>query len=331
LTIRASDEYSTDGKFVWISGEPVTYTNWQQGEPNNYWGNEDFGVINFHNWYWHLPIVGTWNDSNEEQSPYRGIVELKAEPAVQVTVDGGGSSPAPMALSISGGSCSFGVRKHLSALSIESGSVLLGNLCRVLAVDGLSIADGGILDLASGDLIVKTTSATHDAVLANVINWIRSAASANGSGIISSATMNDTSGARSLAVVDNDAGGAAVLAEFDGVPIGQYAVLVRYTYNGDANLDGIVNADDYFLIDSGFITQKKGWYNGDFNYDGAVNADDYFLIDCAFVGQSEPQAAKAAMEAATAPASELVPVRPQPRNDQTPTLLAELFSTQPIL
>jgi len=62
-------------------------------------------------------------------------------------------------------------------------------------------------------------------------------------------------------------------------------VLVRHTWNGDANLDGVVNADDYFLADSGYITQKKGWHNGDFNYDGVMNANDYFLIDSAFIGQ----------------------------------------------
>jgi hypothetical protein len=50
-------------------------------------------------------------------------------------------------------------------------------------------------------------------------------------------------------------------------------------------VDGVVNADDYFQIDSGYITQAKGYQNGDFNYDGVINADDYFLIDSAFIGQ----------------------------------------------
>ncbi|MCY2950604.1 MAG: hypothetical protein NTU53_01345 [Planctomycetota bacterium] len=70
------------------------------------------------------------------------------------------------------------------------------------------------------------------------------------------------------------------------------SVLVKYTWNGDTNLDGVINADDYFLIDSGFILQAEGWYNGDFNYDGVVNADDYFLIDSAFIGQSGPLSAE---------------------------------------
>jgi len=71
-------------------------------------------------------------------------------------------------------------------------------------------------------------------------------------------------------------------------PVSADSVLIKYTWNGDANLDGIVNADDYGLIDRGFISQKGGWYNGDFNYDDIVNADDYGLIDRAFIAQNAP-------------------------------------------
>jgi hypothetical protein len=66
--------------------------------------------------------------------------------------------------------------------------------------------------------------------------------------------------------------------------------LVIYTYNGDANGDGRVNADDYFRIDQGFLAQPANptYAQGDFNYDNTVNADDYFLIDQAFLGQGAP-------------------------------------------
>jgi hypothetical protein len=52
------------------------------------------------------------------------------------------------------------------------------------------------------------------------------------------------------------------------------------------NLDGIVDAADYFLVDSGFLTQQGGYRNGDLNYDGTIDAADYFLIDSAFLAQS---------------------------------------------
>ena len=47
------------------------------------------------------------------------------------------------------------------------------------------------------------------------------------------------------------------------------------------NLDGVINADDYFQIDSdsGQPSSALNYYKGDFNYDGVINGDDYFLID----------------------------------------------------
>lgn len=59
-------------------------------------------------------------------------------------------------------------------------------------------------------------------------------------------------------------------------------VTVAYTWNGDSNVDGTVNADDYTLIDRGFAKGLTGWSNGDFNYDGIVNAADYMMIDTSY-------------------------------------------------
>src|SRR5262249_49689496 len=64
-------------------------------------------------------------------------------------------------------------------------------------------------------------------------------------------------------------------------------VLVKYTFAGDADLSGQIDANDYTLIDNGFNSRSganplTGWRNGDFNYDGVVNGDDYTLIDNAY-------------------------------------------------
>jgi hypothetical protein len=69
-------------------------------------------------------------------------------------------------------------------------------------------------------------------------------------------------------------------------------VLVKYTYYGDANLDGKVDGSDYSIIDNTYLhenfsngvatTPISGWYNGDFNYDGVVDGSDYALMDNAF-------------------------------------------------
>jgi hypothetical protein len=54
---------------------------------------------------------------------------------------------------------------------------------------------------------------------------------------------------------------------------------------GDANMDGVINAEDYTAIDNGFNMHLTGWSNGDFNGDGVINGDDYTLIDNAYNAQ----------------------------------------------
>src|SRR5687767_2717473 len=74
-----------------------------------------------------------------------------------------------------------------------------------------------------------------------------------------------------------------------GETIDTSAVLVKYTYYGDTNFNGVVNFDDYSRTDAGFNFGRSGWLNGDFDGNGSVNFDDYALIDLAFNTQGAPQ------------------------------------------
>ena len=42
----------TEGTWLWSNGEPVTYTNWSSGEPNNSGGNQDYLVLNWSGTAW---------------------------------------------------------------------------------------------------------------------------------------------------------------------------------------------------------------------------------------------------------------------------------------
>src|SRR5205085_273355 len=77
--------------------------------------------------------------------------------------------------------------------------------------------------------------------------------------------------------------GDAGYSAFVGLSVALSDVLVMYTYAGDGNLDGKINADDYFRIDRGYAERLTGYANGDFNYSGSINGDDYFLIDANYV------------------------------------------------
>jgi hypothetical protein len=67
--IGLTDKVS-EGNFVWINGEPVTYTNWYPNEPNDSLGNED---------YTHMNVAGKWNDHNST-AVFRGLIEIPSTP-----------------------------------------------------------------------------------------------------------------------------------------------------------------------------------------------------------------------------------------------------------
>lgn len=54
---------------------------------------------------------------------------------------------------------------------------------------------------------------------------------------------------------------------------------------GDVNGDGVLNADDYALIDHGLAAGLTGHINGDLNGDGVVDYKDYLIIDTAFADE----------------------------------------------
>jgi hypothetical protein len=106
-----------------------------------------------------------------------------------------------------------------------------------------------------------------------------------GNGVISNLAGNGSTSYTAVGVAVNDfapLGGALtgpLYTSFGGQTVGTDDLLVKYTYFGDADFDGVVTSNDYFQIDNGFQNARTGWINGDFDYDGAVSSNDYFLID----------------------------------------------------
>jgi autotransporter-associated beta strand protein len=171
------------------------------------------------------------------------------------------------------------------------------------AVYGLTLAGTmgawtGKLDLSNNDAII------HNGSLAQLTDQIKSGYNQgkwNGaSGIASSAAANDTTHLTALGVIQNSNGSTVLYGS--GLPLGLFDgqngvgtdVLVRYTYYGDTNLSGEVDATDYSRIDNGYLNHLTGWFNGDFNYDGVINGSDYTLMDNAFNTQGGIQAAEIA-------------------------------------
>ncbi|MFI5380818.1 MAG: dockerin type I domain-containing protein, partial [Tepidisphaerales bacterium] len=54
------------------------------------------------------------------------------------------------------------------------------------------------------------------------------------------------------------------------------------TLVGDANLDGVVNIQDFGLLSGNFGQATNLWSRGDFNGDSVVNIQDFGLLSKAF-------------------------------------------------
>ena len=172
----------------------------------------------------------------------------------------------------------------------------------------------GLLNLSNNDLDLTTAS------LATVTDQVRQEYAggtwAGTGGIASTSAAADPKRLTAVGVIQNNQGGTPLYSAanlFDGIAPGAADVLVKYTYYGDANLDGVVDGRDYALIDAGFLSRGSltGWYDGDFNYDGKVDASDYTLIDNGFNNQGANLSTSALTAADTAEVSPAAAV-PEP-------------------
>jgi hypothetical protein len=123
--------------------------------------------------------------------------------------------------------------------------------------------------------------------LATAISFARHGGLWDRPGLSSSAAAASTPKNKTLGTVTGaEYHTAAPGAQFDGLTVADTDLLVKFTWYGDTDLNGVVNFDDYSRTDAGFNNLRSGWFNGDFDYNGVVNFDDYSLIDLAFNTQS---------------------------------------------
>jgi hypothetical protein len=125
------------------------------------------------------------------------------------------------------------------------------------------------LNLNDNDLVVESGS------FSTIRSLVLSGFGTAGPGISS----GTATGAQIHALFANNLVGAS---DWGGVPIGANAIVGKYTYFGDANIDGQVTGDDYTVIDANLNTTPAvglEWLSGDMNLDGSITGDDYTVID----------------------------------------------------
>ena len=185
-----------------------------------------------------------------------------------------------------------------TSLSIDEGTVRIladGSANATTRLTTLSIPGGdtsvATLDLEDNDMIVTAVGYNN---VAGKIRHARNGGAWNQTGITSSAAAAATPKSKTLGVLRGNQYLSTDATGFDGFAVNGSDTLVKFTYYGDTDLNGIVNFDDYSRTDAGFNTGGTDWFHGDFDYNGVVNFDDYSLIDLAFNTQSGTLARAAA-------------------------------------
>jgi hypothetical protein len=160
-----------------------------------------------------------------------------------------------------GASAVLGSSLHLRTLDVRgTAAVPAGGNVSVI-VNDLHVS--GRLDLSDNELMWQTTDPTALAALTAMVAAGRNGGDWAGNGISTSMPM--ALPPEQLTTL--------------GVSQAPGSVIVRYTYSGDADLNGKIDGDDYFAIDSGVAGGNAAYFRGDFDYNGRIDGDDYFAID----------------------------------------------------
>ena len=192
----------------------------------------------------------------------------------------------------------FDATENLAALTLAGGHAWVqsgGN--KVLSVNTLAISSGGALDLGDNGMVIRngTIGAWNGIAYTGLTGLIQTGRTDNGTwdgpGVVTS--MPDAAGglttigvAQASDVLGLQPGQTGI---WEGDVVDATAVIIKYTYAGDAKLDGVIDGGDYGIIDNfAQVPNAFGYFNGDFNYDGVIDGGDYGIIDNNMQAQGAP-------------------------------------------
>jgi hypothetical protein len=200
-----------------------------------------------------------------------------------------------------GPAVTFADAQELASLSLAGSAIarLAVGSSTATVTRSLTMSDTAKLDVADGTLILDTSDAgaigawdgsKYTGVIGLVAGGYQNSAW-NGNGIATSRPQA-AGGLTTIAVATGESIfglSATSTRTFAGQSITGRSVILKYTYAGDLNFDGTVDAQDYGAMDNWVqFPGANGYANGDINYDGVIDAQDYGIIDNTIQLQSAP-------------------------------------------
>jgi hypothetical protein len=275
------------GTIFELAADHTTFTPLVTTNATSTLGNPGTIIDSAGNVYVTTSTGGSYTQGNITEIAADGTNNLVANSGVTTIGNPPGVQPVP-AESFTSITVGAGATVAVSPNSTGHTVVTTGTL----SLAGSTSAWTGNLNLATNDLDLISGSL---AAITNQIQHAYAGGSWTGQGIGSTSAAQDSTHLTALGVIQNNQSGTALFTAsntFDGTVPGASDVLVKYTYYGDANLDGKVDGSDYSRIDNGYLDHLTSWFNGDFNYDGIINGSDYTLIDNSFDTQGASLAAR---------------------------------------
>src|SRR5262249_13761919 len=185
-----------------------------------------------------------------------------------------------------------GTEQHIASLTANTGGTATvaagGN--KVLITQALSLSGTATLDLTDNDMIVDYTSGSPISTIRSLIKNAYDGGAWDQPGIKTSLGDALDPKTTALGYADNATDFFAPRTVFSGVSIDSTSVLVKYTYQGDLDLDGDADGADIGTWATNFTgelggTGTKKWTQGDWDYDGDVDGVDegYWAVN--FTGE----------------------------------------------
>ncbi len=151
---------------------------------------------------------------------------------------------------------------------------LLANADRSILTQALGMTSTSKLDLADNDLVLDYAGASPIAGIIGVLIAGYNGGGWNGaSGIVSSVAALGTNTAIGYAEATDLF--TAFPATFAGRSVDNTSILLKHTFNGDTNLDGNVNLQDFNKLAANFGQSPRRWVHGNSDFNGNVNLADF--------------------------------------------------------
>jgi trypsin/dockerin type I repeat protein len=163
-----------------------------------------------------------------------------------------------------------------AALTVAgAGTLRLASSTGADAFTSLTVNSGSTLDITSNTITVNYGSPANDPV-ASIVSSLAAGYNAGawtGTGINSSTAAANR--IFSVAYADGDAVAGAIPA---GIKPNQ--LVIKYSLDGDANLDGVVNSADLLTVLQNINRTGNSWAQGNFTYNpsGLVNSADLLIV-----------------------------------------------------